>query len=175
VTSPAPVSYNEARKRLLERIKNTGLPWPAPPKGYAEEYEFPLDPTELPTEEISRLLAQYAAWAGYATRLLAFVDAELTLLRQRVELAVTAKMAELEDQAGKRSLKDALRARAINEDPVLLSATQILAEKEAEAIILRAQKEIYEKHYFAMSRELSRRSDQVKSYSSNNPFSIMRQ
>jgi hypothetical protein len=122
-------------------------------------------------------MAQYAAWAGYATRLLALLDAELTLLRQLVDLAINAKMAEMEENSSKRLLKESLRARAINDDPVLLNALRVLTEKEAEAIVLRAQKDIYEKHYFAMSRELSRRIDQNKSsYSpSSNPFATMRQ
>jgi hypothetical protein len=153
--------YQQAIERVLERISDSGLPWPAKPKNYGEEYSFPSDPTTLTSTAVGELYARLSYWHGYAVRLLAVADMSADMLQGRFDLALNLKMAQLEEEGG-RGLKDILRARAIASDPTLQAAAYALIEKAAYAKMLKAQASIYDQQAKAVSRELSRRSDDIR-------------
>jgi len=154
--------YQQAIERVLEKISDSGLPWPAKPKDYGEEYTFPSDPTSLTYQAIGQLQARLAGWHGYAVRILAIADMAADMLQGRFDIALSLKMAELEADDGKRGLKDILRARALGADPGLQAAAYALIEKSAYAKMLKAQASIYEQQAKAISREQSRRSDDIR-------------
>jgi hypothetical protein len=155
-------TYQQAVERVIEQLNAVGLPWPAKPADYGEEYSFPADPTTLTHQALGQLYARLVGWHGYAIRVLALADMAAEILQQRFDLALGLKMAELEQEGSKRALKDTLRARAIASDPALQAAAYALMEKTAFVKVLRAQAEIYENQAKALSREQTRRSDEIK-------------
>lgn len=153
--------YQLAVERVMERLDDSGLPWPAKPKDYGEEYSFPTDPTTLTYQALSQLQARLAGWHGYAVRLLAVADVAASTLQKRFDLALGMKMAEVEPEH-KSSLLSVLRSHALLADPRLEKAAYTLIEKDAYAKALKAQASIFEMQAKAMSREQSRRSDEIR-------------
>jgi len=154
--------YEQSLARVLEKLSATGLPMPARPKDYGEEYDFPADPTALTSTGLGQLQARLAGWHGYAIRLLALAEADHDLLANRFDIALGRKMNLLGLAGGKRQLKDTLRAAALAAEPILESAANALAEKSAYMKILKAQASIFEAQAKTLSREQSRRSDEIR-------------
>lgn len=155
-------SYKQALARVANRLDNTGIPFPAPPKNYGKEYSYPEDVTELTSNALAQLMSKLTAWGGYGRRLLAWTEADLNLLETAYDIALGAKMYEITKAAAKKELKDTIRAQALVDEPKLLSATQSISEKQTTARLLKAQVEIYQNHFDALSREQSRRSDELR-------------
>lgn len=155
--------YEQSLARVLERLNNTGLPMPARPKDYGLEYDFPADPTSLNSTALGQLQARLAGWHGYAIRLLALAEADHDLLANRFDIALGRKMYLLTERPGeKRQLKDLLRAAALAEEPLLETAANKLAEMSAYMKVLKAQVSIFEAQAKTLSREQSRRSDEIR-------------
>lgn len=154
--------YRQALDKVTARLDGTGLPWPEKPKDYGTEYEFPADISGLSGGALGKFQGRLAGWEGYATRLLALADIDLSLLQTSFDIALNEKMAELQGNGTKRSLKDTLRAEALTKEPKLKQAAYGLAEKRALVAALKAQKSIYEMQRQAVSREQTRRSDEMR-------------
>lgn len=154
--------YRQALGRVTERLDSTGLPWPSKPTDYGSEYDFPSDITALSGGAIGKLQSRLAGWGGYADRLLALADIDLSLLQNSFDIALNEKMSELQENGSSRKLKDTLRAQALAESPDLKRAAYALAEKRAIVAALKAQKSIYDMQRQAVSREQSRRSDELR-------------
>jgi hypothetical protein len=155
-------TYKQALERVTKRLDNTGIPFPAPPKNYGKEYAYPEDVTELSSSNLAQLMSKLMAWAGYGRRLLAWSEADLNLLETAYDIALGAKMYGITMTAAKKELKDIVRAQALVDEPTLLSAARSIAEKQTIARLLKAQVEIYQNHFDALSREQTRRSDELR-------------
>lgn len=154
--------YRQALAKVTERLDSTGLPWPEKPKDYSSEYEFPADISGMTGGALGKLQGRLAGWGTYADTLLAHADIDLSLLQISYDVALGEKMAELQGNGSKYKLKDTLKAQALKEVPELKRATFVLAEKRALVKALKAQKGIYETQRQALSREQSRRSDEMR-------------
>lgn len=154
--------YHQALDRVVKRLDGSGLPWPRKPVDYASEYEFPADIANLTGGALGKLQGRLAGWEGYTARLLALADVDLELLQASYSIALGQKMAELQANNGKGKLRDILKAEALAAVPELLKATYAIAEKGVLVAALRAQKSIYETQRQALSREQTRRSDEMK-------------
>lgn len=154
--------YLLAVERVLARLNDSGLPWPAKPKDYGEEYSFPTDPTTLNYQALGQLQARLAGWHGYAVRVLALADVDHDILDGRFNIALGMKMSALEKASGKRGLKDTLRAEALAAEATLSNAAYGLVEKAAYVKAMKAQASIFDQQAKALSREQSRRSDEIR-------------
>lgn len=154
--------YRQALDRVTERLDGTGLPWPQKPKDYGSEYEFPADVATLSNPALAKLQARLAGWEGYASRLLTLADLDLSLLETSYNVALGQKMLELQTNGSKGKLKDILKAEALAAVPELMKATYVLAEKKAMVSALKAQRGIYAEQRQSLSREQTRRSDEMR-------------
>ncbi len=154
--------YLQALARVKERLNSTGLPWPKKPEGYGSEYTFPADISTMSGAALGKLQGHLAGWGTYADSLIARVDINMSLLQVSYDVALGEKMVELDENGSKGKLKDILKAQALNAVPELKRATFVLAEKKALVRALKAQKGIYETQRQTLSREQSRRSDEMR-------------
>lgn len=154
--------YRQALDRVTERLDSTGLPWPEKPKNYGSEYEFPADVATTSNPALAKLQAQLAGWEGYASRLLTLADLDLSLLETSYNVALGQKMLELQTNGSKGKLKDVLKAEALAAEPELMKATYVIAEKKAVVSALKAQRSIYAEQRQSLSREQTRRSDEMR-------------
>ena len=150
--TPKKTPYQTALAAVLQKLDDSGLPWPAKPKDYGEEYNFPSDPTTLTHQGLAQLRARLIGWHGYAVRLLAVADMSHDLLAQRLDIAVAMKMDE-----GKLT-----KAQVYAAEPSLLTAEYSRQERAAYIKGLKAQMGIYKTQATALSREQTRRSDEMK-------------
>lgn len=144
-----------------ERLQqDTGLPLPKKPSGFGGEYEFPPDPTRLSGLELAALMGRLTAWRGYLMRVLGLLDVKLVAFETIYEILLGAAMSQV--QGEKREVKEILKAKAITGDPSLRGMTQRITELKAQRGLLKMQDEIYGIHVAALSREQSRRSDDIR-------------
>ena len=154
--------YRQALKRVTDKLDGTGLPWPQKPQDYGLEYEFPSDISKLSGASLGKFQARLAGWEGYAARLLALADVDLDLLQISYGIALTEKMVDLQNNGSKCKLKETLRAEALSAVPALKRAAFAIAERKALVSALKAQKGIYETQRQSVSREQTRRSDEMR-------------
>ena len=154
--------YRQALAKVTERLNSTGLPWPEKPRDYGLEYEFPADISKMTGGALGKLQGQLAGWGTYADSLISRSDMDMSLLQISYDVALGEKMAELDENGSKGKLKDILKAQALTAVSDLKRATFVLAEKRALVKALKAQKGIYETQRQALSREQSRRSDEMR-------------
>lgn len=154
--------YRQALDKVTERLDASGLPWPEKPTDYGSEYEFPADISKMSGGALGKLQGHLAGWEGYVTRLLALADIDLSLLQTSFDIALNEKMADLQTNGSKGKLKDVLRAQALAAEPALKKAAYAIAERKALVSALKAQKGIYDMQRQAVSREQSRRSDEMR-------------
>lgn len=140
------------------------LPRQRPPDHLlGEDYDFPTDPATLTSIGLGRLMLQLAALRGYARDKLGREEIFLHELDQVFEFMVPLKMLDLirsDDFKGlPRSalVKEVLRSSAIDGEDRLKKLFHRMVGQTAIVERLRVQFEIYEGHYFALSREQSRR------------------
>lgn len=154
--------YRQALDRVIERMDASGLPWPEKPKDYGSEYEFPADLSGVSGGFLGKLQGRLAGWEGYASRLLSLADVDLSLLQTSFDIALDEKMSDLQTNGSKGKLKNILKAQALAAEPALKKAAYALAERKALVSVLKAQKGIYAEQRQAVSREQSRRSDEMR-------------
>ncbi len=154
--------YRQALAKVTERLDSTGLPWPKKPAGYSSEYTFPADISTMGGGALGKLQGHLAGWGTYADSLIARADMDMSLLQISYDVALGEKMVELDTNGSKGKLKDVLKAQALAAVPELKRATFVLAEKRALVRALKAQKGIYETQRQTLSREQSRRSDEMR-------------
>lgn len=144
-----------------ERLQQeTGLPLPKKPTGFSEEYEFPTDPTALSGMELAKLMGYLTACRGYLMRVLGMLEIRLVAYETIYEILLGAGMAKA--QGDKREVKEIVKARAITEDKNLKRLTQRITELRAQRQLLKTQDEIYSVQGAALSREQSRRADEIR-------------
>lgn len=156
VTSEA---YESAIKRSRELMKQIGVPSPRRPAGLEEDYEFPTDPAALSSNELGRKMLALMAWYGYSTKHLGVQDAELTTMNAVFNILIGKAMVDVQKSSPIKMVKDQLFAASLDRDPDLLDFYQRMLQKQTFADTLRAQVQVYEKQWSALSREQSRRSE----------------
>lgn len=154
VTSEA---YELAVKRSRELMKQIGIPSPKRPSGLDEDYEFPTDPATLSSNELGKKMLALAAWYGYGTKHLGMQEAELTTMNAIFNILIGKAMVDVQKSSPIKMVKDQLWASALDRDPELLKFYQRMLDKQTFADTLRAQVQVYDKQWSALSREQSRR------------------
>jgi len=149
-----------------ERLQqDTGLPLPKKPAGFGGEYEFPPDPTAQSSVELAKLTGYLTACRGYLMRVLGMLDVKLVAFETIYEILLGAAMAKA--QGEKREIKEILKAKAIIGDDNLRRMTQRITELKAQRGLLKMQDDIYAMQNSALSREQSRRSDEIRERASS--------
>lgn len=158
------LTWLEAAKHAEEVLVREGLPSPRPPKHLlGKDYDFPTDPATLTSVQLGRLMFQLADLRGYARGLVARYEVVAHELEIVLDYMASLKMRELGATEEFRELPQAarvqsvLRSVAIDGEELLKRLFHRSVEAKAASERLRAQYEIYESHYFALSREQSRR------------------
>lgn len=154
----------EASKKAEQLLVKAGLPMPKPPRHLlGKEYDFPSNPATLSTIDLGRIKLELAALRGHTQRLLAERDVVLHELEMVFDLMSPmvmlklVKTGEFQDLPRAALVKDVLRAAAIDRDNTLKNLYHRIVTETAVVMRLKAQFEIYEGHYAALSREQSRR------------------
>lgn len=154
----------EGAKRAEELLAQERLPSPKPPEHLlGQDYDFPTDPATLTSSGLGRLMLQLAALRGWAKDRVGREDLRLHELELVFDYLVPLQMAELvlgdELKNAPRAalVKEVLRSKAIDGDEKLKRLFHRIVEAKARVQALQTQLEIYESHYYALSREQSRR------------------
>ena len=134
---------------------------PKKPGKFGEEYLFPEDIPTLESIEIGRWLSKLAAWKGYALRMLANAEMDLSIIKGMNGIAVSQFTAENTDNSEKKTTKDYLLGKALD-NPNFKKLRADLLKKEAEVAALQRIVELYSIQIDAISREISRRSLEIK-------------
>ena len=154
----------EGARRAEELLAKERLPRQrAPEQLLGEDYDFPLDPATLTSMELGRLMLRLASLKGYSGDRLAREEIALHELDQVLEYLVPLKMLDLirsdefKDLPRAALVKEVLRSAAIDGDDLLKRLFHRSVDQRAAVARLKAQYEIYESGYYALSREQSRR------------------
>jgi len=98
-------------------------------------------------------------------RVLGMLDVKLVAFETIYEILLGAAMAKA--QGEKREIKEILKAKAIIGDDNLRRMTQRITELKAQRGLLKMQDDIYAMQNSALSREQSRRSDEIRERASS--------
>lgn len=144
------------------KLQDLSLPQPRRPATEEKEYDFPEDPDSLTTTELGQLMLRFAGYAGYRMRQLGVLESELVALDREWKLKVGSYGTSIREQLGGRPSIETVEAYVLNAHPELLPLYKRVTELETVRANLKRQVETYEYAWQALSREQSRRSDQVR-------------
>lgn len=152
-------AYDAAVARSRELMEQIGLPSPRRPDKMEKEYDFPDNPAGLSSTELGQKMMALMAWYGYAAKHLGVQDAQLTAMKSVFEIMIGKAMVDIAKLSAIRLVKDQQFAMALDKDGELAAFYSRMLEKQVFADTLRAQVQVYEKQWAALSREQSRRSE----------------
>lgn len=123
-------------------------------------YEFPLNADNLSDDILDTWLVKLGAWRGYAINKIAENEGEIGLLSEGYDLMVLSKIADLEATSTKKLLKDSLKGMILNDNPDLLILAKKVMVLKAELKILKGRLSLYDTHFEAISRVITRRGQE---------------
>ena len=138
----------------------TGFPTPTKPSTFGKPYTFPEDVAGLGSTDLGRWLFKLAGWKGYTIKMLAVADSVNYVMNEVLEAKITMKMATY--VSDKKLVKDALRGKIIGEDTELKELKCKCIEKTGEVMMLKRLLDMYSSQLDIISREISRRSIEMK-------------
>jgi len=146
----------------LEDVRTAGVPIPKAIEGFEEEDIFPST-NSLKDNELGELLFKYGALKGYVRWLLFTARAEYNSIHNaRVILqGVEVRKLELEDE--KKRLKEGLESTAILDSEKLTKLWKKEQKLETRMDAYQSLYDIYSDHWSTVSREISNRSDEIRS------------
>lgn len=150
--------YDWAKKKLLEHR----IPLPKSPKSDVADYEFPEDPDALTSTELGQLMLRCAAYAGRRNVQLGVLESELVALDREYKLKVGTLGLGIREELGGRPSQETVEFAVLNKHPELLPLYKRITELETIRANLKRQIETYQLHWQALSRELSRRFEEMK-------------
>lgn len=152
--------HNQKLGKIQEEISKYSLP--KKPVSYGQDYLFPEDVSDVTYQDLGKWLLKLAAWKGYTFKMLALSETEMIMLDGVCDASVAKKIA-MSDREGKKITKDlALGIRL--EEPEFKKTKTRLMEKESETAGLKRIAEIYTMQMEAISREISRRVSEMKTF-----------
>lgn len=151
------LDFRELQKQSEEVIKKRKLPLLGKPAFDAPEFSFPNDPDSVTSTQLGQLMLRFAAWRGYAQRLLGTVDTELTVLEAEYKLKVGVEGLKVRKEMEGRPSADTVEAAVLERNEELAPLYERRLKLLAARTQLTARLVVYEGLYQALSRELSRR------------------
>ena len=133
---------------------------PLRPKTFGADYQFPEDSDKLASADLGTWMFKLAAWKGYALRMLADVEIEKSWLKNQHDNKISQKIAL--DSGKYKVTKDFALGSLILNDESFKKIRTNLTIKETELNGLRQVIDIYTMQIEVVSREISRRSLDLK-------------
>jgi hypothetical protein len=153
----------QAFEKLDSMISNEKLPLPKKAKSFGEEYEFPEDVESIGMADLGNWMLRLSALAGYTGRLLAMKEAQRTILSKSLEVKVNSEVAKIQQASdGKKVTKEAIAAEVITNDEKLRGLKRREIDLIAACNMLEILRDVYTKQGETISRELTRRSLEMK-------------
>ena len=145
-------------KPLREKISK--FPLPQKPVTFGQSYVFPEDATVLTSPQLGNWMFKLAGWKGYALHQLAFVEMESSVM----EDVYTAKMemAMSQVQSEKKLVKETLRGQVLSSNKEISELKARCMEKVGTLVALKRIVELYTIQLEIVSRELTRRTYDLK-------------
>ena len=150
-------------KMGIEKVKTNinSFSLPKKPATFGQEYEFPEEISYIDSIELGKWLFKMAAWKGYVLRLLSFAEMELSILDDSYDTFIAKKIA-ISNKEGKKITKDLALGQAISEDIAFRDLRIRFIEKKGEVNAIKRLVELYSMQFDAISREISRRGQEIK-------------
>ena len=139
------------------KAKYSHLPVPDKP---GELVSIPSNPDDLIDEELDRCLISFGSWRGYVSYQLSFIEAQLVIFEEVYALRLGAKVAELEENAPKKMLKESLQGKAIMENEDLMELQMQVSKLRTEKTLLTKQFIFYDGQFETISRIITRRGQE---------------
>ena len=155
-------STKDTLTAALEEIRLAGVPIPKAIEGMDREDIFPST-NSLGDKELGSLLFKYGALKGYIMWLLFQVEVEYNNVHHARIILQGEEVYKLEVDSEKKRLKEGLEAVAIMGNDILNKLRKKEIQLEAKVSGYRTLLDIYSSHWDTISREISRRSDEIKS------------
>jgi len=135
-------------------------PLPLKNSNWGEDYTFP-NLSELSSAELSTLLSNLAGWSGYAIRLMMKVGIAKDIMEDTLSAKIAKNTVTIMIKYPKAT-KDFVLGKILTEDIEAIELKTKLISKNAELEALRRLTSLYELQLNAVSREVSRRSLDIK-------------
>lgn len=155
-------STKDTLTATLEEIRKAGVPIPKAIDGMEKEDIFPST-NSLGDKELGGLLFKYGALKGYIMWLLFQMEVEYNNVHNARIILQGEEVHKLEIDSEKKRLKEGLEAVAIMNNDILNKLRKKEIQLEAKVSGFRTLLNIYSSHWDTISREISRRSDEIKS------------
>jgi hypothetical protein len=146
---------------IKTKDKLSKLPLPARPIDFGEEYKFPSDVTNLISVDLGSWLFKLSGWKGYVLRILAGKEIESSVLQDGYDASIMMNMALL-SRDDKVKNKETATGKILNGSPEIKAVYDRLVVNNAEILALKRVLEIYTVQLEIVSREISRRSYDLK-------------
>jgi predicted HTH domain antitoxin len=154
------MTIENAVKNIETRLKT--FPLPTKPSTFGKEYTFPEDVSNLASQDLGKWLFKLGGWKGYTISTLAREGSEYSVLEQCFNAKIAMKMNKAVS-ADKKLVKEALIGKIIDEDEELKSLKSKLIEKKGSVTMLEHIIDLYSMQLDVVSREITRRSIEIKS------------
>jgi hypothetical protein len=148
---------------MLDEIKNNlnQFSLPSKPKTFGQEYTFPEDIEKVSSPDLGSWMFKLAAWKGYSLRVLADLEIEKSWLKAKHDNRVARKIAQ-DSVDNKKITKDHALGQLILDDSEFRKIREDLIIRDTEVDSLKQVVEIYSLQIEVVSREISRRTLDLK-------------
>lgn len=148
---------------MLEEIKNElkQFSLPSKPRTFGSDYYFPEEIDKISSPDLGNWMFKLAAWKGYALKLLAMAEIERSWQKSKHDNKIAKRVAQ-DSIDNKRVTKEYALGQLILTDQEFRTVREQLINKEAEVGGLKQVVEIYTVQLEIISREISRRSLELK-------------
>lgn len=152
----------EACDNVINKIneKLDSFPLPNKPATFGKAYDFPEDITNVTSMDLGKWMFRLGAWKGYALKVLAYAETELSIIDNLFDASLAKVLGAMEPD--KMLKKEALIGKALNENESLKALKSRVISKSGEVAGIRRVVEIYTLQLEINSREISRRSSELK-------------
>ena len=146
----------------IEKAKSAidAFPLPSKPSTFGKPYTFPEDITQITSTDLGQWLFKMAGYKGYALRMLAYVETEDSILKDAYSAKISKEMAKIE--AKKKMNKESMVGVILTESEEVSSLKAKMIKKSADVIGCKRIVEMYTMQLEVISREISRRSNEMK-------------
>ena len=138
------------------------FPLPKKPSTFDKEYTFPEDVTHITSTDLGQWLFKMAGYKGYALKMLAYAEVEESILKDVYSARISEEMAKIEAQ--KKMNKESMVGVILNEHEDVKKLRKRLIERSASVIKGKRLVEMYTMELDVISREISRRGQEMKNY-----------
>ena len=148
---------------MLDEIKDklNAFSLPSRPQSFGEAYSFPEDVSKVSSTDLGTWMFKLAAWKGYALKMYALSEIDRAWLKGEHDSKIARRIAK-GSLEGLKVTKDQALGELILGDEEFNGVRNKLIDKDAGLDALKQVVEIYTMQIDVVSREISRRSLDLK-------------